>query len=398
MSVCSIEFLLLLLLVSAAFFWLPGVRSRQVLLALCNAGFLYSLVPDAIAWVALGLVLGTGYAVTKVLLVHPRRPILAAYLGLLLAAFLILKQYEFVRVLLPASLFERTVAVVGLSYMLFRQIHVLVDALQGQIEGFSLWTYLNYQLNLFGLLAGPIQRYQEFQQCWDRLEPILTDGYQLCRAYLRVFVGVVKIVVAATACLAMYDRLADGLAHGTPTETLTAGRAVAKFLLLFYLYPAYIYFNFSGYCDMVIGGASLLGLKMPENFDWPFLSRNMIEYLDAVAPDTRLLDPGLRLHSHVQSHRGAMAAPGSFPGLPLLLRRLVLDGGLARFDVELRHLRPVERLGRVGGKIVGKLSGQTPWATGPAKLLAVKTHPHTGHCGQLPFRLPHDLLLPGRPE
>ena len=51
---------------------------------------------------------------------------------------------------------------VGLSYMLFRQIHFVVDAMQGQIEQFSFWTYLNYQLNLFGLQAGPIQRYQEF--------------------------------------------------------------------------------------------------------------------------------------------------------------------------------------------------------------------------------------------
>ena len=278
MSVCSIEFLLLLMFVSAGFFWLPGVRSRQVLLAFCNAGFLYSLVPNAVAWVALGLVIGTGYAITKVLLAHPRRSIFAAYLGLLLAAFLILKQYEFLKIFLPPALFERSVIVVGLSYMLFRQIHVMVDSLQGQIERFSLWTYLNYQLNLFGLLAGPIQRYQEFQQCWSRLEPVLADWYEVYRAYLRVFFGVIKIVVAATACLWIYERLADGLAHGTLTEDLTTAKTVVAFLLLLYLYPAYIYFNFSGYCDIVIGGSSLLGLRMPENFNWPFFSRNMIEY------------------------------------------------------------------------------------------------------------------------
>jgi D-alanyl-lipoteichoic acid acyltransferase DltB (MBOAT superfamily) len=205
MSVCSIEFLLLLMVASAVFFWLPGVRSRQVLLAACNAAFVYRLVPDVAAWMVLWLVLGSGYAIIKVLLAYPRRWIFAAYLGLLLAAFLLLKQYEFLRVLLPVSLFERTVTVVGLSYVLFRQIHVLVDALQGQIERFSVWTYLNYQLNLFGLLAGPIQRYQQFQQCWDCLEPILADGYEVCRAYLRVFLGVAKIVVAATACLAIYN-------------------------------------------------------------------------------------------------------------------------------------------------------------------------------------------------
>src|SRR5439155_1501409 len=57
-----------------------------------------------------------------------------------------------------------------------------------------------------------------------------------------------------------------------------AWKASVKFLLMFYLYPAYIYFNFSGYCDIVIGGASLFGIQMPENFNAPCLSRNLIEY------------------------------------------------------------------------------------------------------------------------
>ena len=40
----------------------------------------------------------------------------------------------------------------------------------------------------------------------------------------------------------------------------------------------YLYFNFSGYCDIVISAAALLGVKMPENFDRPYLSRNMTDY------------------------------------------------------------------------------------------------------------------------
>jgi alginate O-acetyltransferase complex protein AlgI len=275
MSVCSIEFLLALLLASGIFFWLPGVRARQLFLATCSGAFLYSHLPDSAAWIALAIFVVTGYAAALILRVYPRGLLLGGYVALVVAAFVVLKQYDFLKAVLPPTVFARTIAVVGLSYMLFRQIHVAVDALQGQIERLSFWTYLNYQLNLFGLLAGPIMRYQEFQECWDRLEPILTTSHNIQRAYRRVFWGVLKVAAIAALCLSTYEWMASAFTGGSHSSRWVVP---VKFLLLFYLYPAYIYFNFSGYCDIVIGGASLFGLKLPENFDRPFLSRNMIEF------------------------------------------------------------------------------------------------------------------------
>jgi len=51
-----------------------------------------------------------------------------------------------------------------------------------------------------------------------------------------------------------------------------------RFLVVLYSYPVFLYFNFSGYCDVVIAAAALLGVRMPENFDRPYLSRNVIDY------------------------------------------------------------------------------------------------------------------------
>ena len=68
---------------------------------------------------------------------------------------------------------NRVIAVVGLSYMLFRQIHFLVDVSQQQIERVSLWAYANYQLNLFTILSGPIQRYEEYDEQWRTLASAL---------------------------------------------------------------------------------------------------------------------------------------------------------------------------------------------------------------------------------
>src|SRR5579863_5075632 len=275
MNLCSLEFLLLLLVASAVFPWIANIRLRQSLLAMCNAGLLYSFVPGLSDGLCLGLFVASGYVIASLLQVHPHRWILGLYVTLLISAFLVLKKYEFLAVLLPAPVLSHTIGIVGLSYMLFRQIHVAVDALQGQIKDLSLWTYLNYQLNLFGLLAGPIQRYQDFAEDWNRLQPLAADSYDLLRAYLRIFLGVIKMVVVSNFCLESYESLSAVFVDDAYRST---GKNVVKFFMLLYLYPTYLYFNFSGYCDIAIGGAFLFGLRMPENFHAPFISRNMIEF------------------------------------------------------------------------------------------------------------------------
>ena len=278
MSVCSPQFLVALLGVSALFFHLPSRASRRAALAVCNLAFLFLFIPNLRSWLLLALFLASGYVTALVLRRRPSPALLAGYLGLLVGAFLILKRYSFLDLMPLGSLLEHGVRIIGLSYMLFRQIHFIVDTMEGQIERPSLWAYLNYQLNLFGLMAGPIQRFQQFDGYWRDPRPLLTDRHELLRSYLRIGLGVLKIAVVASFCLQLYEAHAGALDPATSSEVLSRSSRALRFLALFYLYPAYIYFNFSGYCDIVIGGASLVGLPMPENFMRPFLARNMIDY------------------------------------------------------------------------------------------------------------------------
>jgi D-alanyl-lipoteichoic acid acyltransferase DltB (MBOAT superfamily) len=278
MNVCSIEWLVCLLVLSALFFLLPGIRIRQLLLAACNLGFVATLVPNRNGWIALAAFVVTGYLAASVLQHFRRKIILVLYLALVLSVFVVLKQYAFAKVLLPSVLFLKIIATVGWSYMLFRQIQVAVDAYEGQIENLTFWNYLNFQLNVFGFVAGPIQRYNEFCRCWLVLSPILNDAESILRCYLRIFVGVIKITVLASPCLGLFKACSDILSDSLQEAHITFGTRLLKLVCLFYSYPLYIYFNFSGYCDMVIAGAALFGLKMPENFDRPYLSRNMIEF------------------------------------------------------------------------------------------------------------------------
>jgi D-alanyl-lipoteichoic acid acyltransferase DltB (MBOAT superfamily) len=271
MNVASLEWVTGLLAASAVFFFLNSVRQRQVCLAVFSVLFLMTQSVNGPGWLLLVAFLASGYAAGTALSRYPSQMLLTCYLIVLVAAFVIVKKYSFVGSLVPSSVLQPQIVLVGLSYMLFRQIHFVVDAQQGQIGTVSPWTYLNYQLNLFGLQAGPIQRYQDFAESFGQLTPVLEDRTAVLRTYLRLFLGVIKVLGLAAVCWWAYTKVMSGY------STSHGWRTGAQFLLLFYLFPAYLYFNFSGYCDIVIAGASLLGLRMPENFTHPFLSRNLAE-------------------------------------------------------------------------------------------------------------------------
>ena len=53
---------------------------------------------------------------------------------------------------------------------------------------------------------------------------------------------------------------------------------LAYFAVVFYCFPIYLYFNFAGYCDIVIAANRFFGMKLPENFNRPWLSRNVLDF------------------------------------------------------------------------------------------------------------------------
>lgn len=265
MSVTSLEFLLPLFAGSAIFTLLQGLWVRRAFLTLCSAGFLWLQGPDAPHVLTLLAFVLSGYAAARILAWRPSTVLLALYIVGLTAAFVILKRYAFLTLVGGESLLAQGIDLVGLSFIFFRQIHYVVDVKQGEIRKLDLWAYLVYQLNLFTLLAGPIQRYQRFDEDWQSLKPLPADAHAVRMAMLRILVGVIKVSFLAEACL----QLAVG-----PTEL----PPVVQRLLLFYLFPAYVFLNFAGYCDIVIAGAALAGIRVPENFDRPYLARNMIDF------------------------------------------------------------------------------------------------------------------------
>ncbi len=169
---------------------------------------------------------------------------------------------------------RHVIRIMGLSYIFFRQIHVLVDAAQGQIKRLSLWSYVNYQISLFTILAGPIQRFQDFDEQWRTLDPVLADLHELLMNCQRLLWGVIKIALIAPFFYKGWDELAVQVAAGQHS----GWKCAVYFAVVFYFYPIYLYCNFAGYCDIVIAANRFFGMRLPENFNRPWLARNVIEF------------------------------------------------------------------------------------------------------------------------
>ncbi|MCB9652761.1 MAG: MBOAT family protein [Deltaproteobacteria bacterium] len=157
---------------------------------------------------------------------------------------------------------------VGLSYMAFRLTLLAVEINTQATPKISLARYLSFAFFLPTLVVGPISSFRTFDA--SRAEATTPT-------FKRDFVsGAVRIIFGATK----YFFLASILNQLTFDGLLKAGtRQVAiDWLVAGAAYYLYLYCNFSGFCDIAIGGARLMGIRVAENFDAPYLARNMQEF------------------------------------------------------------------------------------------------------------------------
>ena len=106
-----------------------------------------------------------GYALIK-LNVRFEQATLLNTLPLFVALFIYMQNYEIVRWFLPDGILTGMLRTVGLSFLLFRIIHVLIDAKSRTLDRLSFLSYLNFCLNFTTFLIGPILRYQDYRDQW----------------------------------------------------------------------------------------------------------------------------------------------------------------------------------------------------------------------------------------
>jgi len=162
---------------------------------------------------------------------------------------------------------------VGLSYVFFKVLHVIIDAHQSAIEQkIGIIDYLNYTLYFNTLISGPIQTYQDFSSQQDNRDSLLGVA-DVAAAFERIAIGFFKVMVLAMLLQQQHKYAITSFAVAeTAQERLSAG------IMIVALYPLYLYCNFSGYTDTVIGAARLLHMTLPENFNYPFFAENFISF------------------------------------------------------------------------------------------------------------------------
>lgn len=158
----------------------------------------------------------------------------------------------------------------GFSYVAFRWIHTLRDRQSGLLPSLSLREYLTYVIFFPAFTAGPIDRAERFAEDWKTLaEKRGLDADRLSEGVIRIVSGLLKKFV-----------IADLLAQGASLNVLNAAQATSTpgLWLLLYGYALRLFFDFSGYSDIAIGLGLLFGVRLPENFNAPYLKTNITAF------------------------------------------------------------------------------------------------------------------------
>ncbi len=157
---------------------------------------------------------------------------------------------------------------IGISFFTFRSLSYIIDIYRNKIEPtHSFLDYLFFLSFFPPLVAGPVVRASDMLP-QIRRRPELT-GAMFAEGLFLIMTGVFKkVVISDYISINFVDRIFDAPMLYTGLENL----------LGIYGYTLQIYCDFSGYSDMAIGIALLLGFRFPINFDSPYKSASITEF------------------------------------------------------------------------------------------------------------------------
>jgi alginate O-acetyltransferase complex protein AlgI len=160
----------------------------------------------------------------------------------------------------------------GISFFTFQKIAFLIDTYHGHVKRIRLLDYSLFVLFFPQLIAGPIVHHAEVVPQFKDIGQKRFNWDQFATGIGVFFVGLFKKVVLADSLAAyVVNPVFGALAAGSKPAFLEAWGGVLGYTLQ-------LYFDFSGYSDMAIGAALLFGIRLPQNFNSPYKSVNIIEF------------------------------------------------------------------------------------------------------------------------
>ena len=266
MTINSLGFVGFVAAAAAAFHLAPGRWRARGVYPLTTLAFLGLTGPS---WAALLAVLGfivVLWLATRIVARQPGRGTLPLLIAAILVIFGWLKGYTMLSWLPLAT---QVPATIGLSYMLIRGLQLLVDMHEDQCLRPAAVDVFSFLASWPCLVSGPIQRFQDFQKQAEGMHSFRLDDEVIVESLGRMARGWLLVLV----CGDFFRHLWQGLKAFACEDVypLAFGGAQLAFL-------AYLFCDFAGYTDIVIGAARLCGLRLPENFDRPYEARSFLEF------------------------------------------------------------------------------------------------------------------------
>lgn len=156
----------------------------------------------------------------------------------------------------------------GVSFYTFTQIAFLMETYRGNLSHMSVWDYGVYITFFPKMIQGPIALPDEINGQIRRILLTSYDWEKGYRSFALFIMGLSKKVLLA-------DTLGKAVEYGYGSlAALSTGDA----WILMLSYTLQLYFDFSGYCDMAMGAAGMLGFSLPINFNSPYKAANILEF------------------------------------------------------------------------------------------------------------------------
>ncbi len=156
---------------------------------------------------------------------------------------------------------------IGISFYTFQSISYLLDVYRKEIPASKDFSDYAFYMTFFPhLVAGPIVRARDFLP--QIANPMVINGAVFKEGILRVIIGLFKKLFIADYLAKYVD-----IVHAAPK-----GYGSVENLFSMYAYSFQIYFDFSGYSDIAIGIALLLGYRLRENFENPYTAQNITQF------------------------------------------------------------------------------------------------------------------------
>lgn len=156
---------------------------------------------------------------------------------------------------------------IGLSYVNFKAIQMIIEIYDGSITDLKIIDLVYFIVFVPTLSCGPIDRYRRFTQ--DSKYVIGRDNYineYISKGIEHILKGILyKFCIAALISTLWMNKI--------PKDV-----NLLNSINYMYAYSLFLFFDFAGYSAFAIGTSYFLGIKTPENFNMPFLSKSMKEF------------------------------------------------------------------------------------------------------------------------